>query len=53
VNARKHLAEAAYTAHPLPLEICILAMILDGHIEVLRIWRIIDDSLLFIQHDQD
>ena len=37
VNARKHLAEAAYAAHTLPLEIFMLAMILEEHKEVMRL----------------
>lgn len=35
-NARKHLAEAAYAAHPLPMDIFMLAMILEEHKEVMR-----------------
>jgi len=36
-NAWKHLALAAYAAHPLPLEIFMLAMILEEHKEVMRL----------------
>jgi hypothetical protein len=41
-NARRHLAEAAYAAHPLPLEIFMLAMILEEHKEVMRIRQLLE-----------
>ena len=42
--ARKHLAEAAYATHPLPLEIFMLAMILEEHKEVMRLRQYIEIS---------
>ena len=36
-SARKHLAEAAHAAHPLPLEIFELATVLEEHKEVMRL----------------
>ena len=41
-NARLHLAEAAYAAHTLPLEIFMLAMILEEHKEVMRLRSQVD-----------
>lgn len=43
-NARLHLAEAAYAAHSLPLEIFMLAMILEEHKEVMRIRQHIEGA---------
>ena len=37
VYARKHPAEAAYAAHPILLEILMLAMILEEHKELIRL----------------
>ena len=37
VNARKHMAEAAYAAHILPFEIFLLCMLLEEHKEVMRL----------------
>lgn len=44
-NARIHLAEAAYAAHPLPLEIFMLAMILEEHKEVMRMRRRLEEVI--------
>jgi hypothetical protein len=40
--AHQHLAAAAYAAHALPLEIFMLAMLLEEHKEVRRLRQIID-----------
>ncbi len=37
VAARQHLAAAAYAAHALPMEIFLLAMLLEEHKEVQRL----------------
>jgi hypothetical protein len=44
VNANLYLAPAAFVAHPLPLEIFLLAMILEEHKEVMRIRELIEES---------
>jgi hypothetical protein len=44
-SAHKHLAEAAYTAHPLPMEIFLLAMLLEEHKEVMSLRTRIEESL--------
>ena len=43
-NARRHLAEAAYAAHPLPLKIFMLAMIFEEHKEVMRLRQYIENK---------
>ena len=35
--AHRHLAAAAYAAHPLPFETFLLAMLLEEHKEILRL----------------
>jgi len=35
--AHRHVAEAAYAAHPLPMEIFLLSMLLEQHKELLRL----------------
>ncbi len=35
--AHRHVAEAAYAAHPLPVEIFLLSMLLEQHKELLRL----------------
>jgi len=40
----KHLAEAAYAAHPLPLEIFLRAMLLEDHKEVMSLRNRIDGT---------
>lgn len=39
VASRRHLAAAAYASHLLPFEVMLLAMLLEGHKEVLRLRR--------------
>jgi hypothetical protein len=41
--AHKHLAAAAYAAHALPIEIFLLAMLLEEHKEVLRLRQLLED----------
>ena len=36
-SARKHLAAAAYASHALPMEVFLLAMLLEEHKEVMRL----------------
>jgi hypothetical protein len=36
-SAHRHVAEAAYAAHPLPMEIFLLAMLVEQHKELLRL----------------
>ena len=36
-SAHRHLAAAAYAAHPLPFEVFLLAMLLEEHKEVQRL----------------
>ena len=43
-SARQHLAAAAYAAHALPMEIFLLAMLLEEHKEVQRL-RILVEAL--------
>lgn len=43
-SARKHLAAAAYAAHPLPFETFLLAMLLEEHKEVLRLRNLVEES---------
>jgi hypothetical protein len=38
-QAQVHLAEAAYAAHALPMEVFLLAMLLEQHRQVLRLRR--------------
>ena len=40
--AHKHLAVAAYTAHALPFETFLLAMLLEEHKEVLRLRQVVE-----------
>lgn len=35
--AQKHIAEAAYAAHPMPMMIFIVSMLLEQHKEILRL----------------
>jgi len=44
VYAHKHLAEAAYAAHTLPLEMFMLAMILEEHKEVMRMRNHLEET---------
>lgn len=48
--ARQHLAPAAYAANALPMEIFILAMLLEEHKEVLRLRQQLE-SLRGVRHD--
>jgi hypothetical protein len=41
--AHKHLAPAAYAAHTLPMEIFLLAMLLEEHKEVMRLRRVVGE----------
>lgn len=43
--ARKHLAAAAYASHALPLEIFLLAMLLEEHKEVRRLRLRVEELL--------
>jgi hypothetical protein len=43
-NVHKYLGEAANAAHPLPLEIFMLVMILEEHKEVMRIRPYVDNK---------
>ena len=40
--AQQHLAAAAYAAHALPMEIFLLAMLLEEHKEVLRLRALVE-----------
>jgi hypothetical protein len=42
-SAHKHLAAAAYAAHPLPFETFLLAMLLEEHKRVLRLETLLND----------
>ena len=44
-SAHQHLAAAAYTAHALPFEVLLLAMLLEEHKEVLRLREMLEDLL--------
>jgi hypothetical protein len=44
VCAHKHLAEAAYAAHTLPLEIFMLAMLLEEHKAVVQVRQRLEDA---------
>ena len=50
-NVHKHLAVSAYAAHPLPLEIFMLAMILEEHKEVMRIQLYVDNKSVENKHN--
>ncbi len=41
-SARRHLAAAQYASHALPLEVFLLAMLLEEHKEVMRLREQID-----------
>ena len=43
-SARRHLAAAQYASHALPLEVFLLAMLLEEHKEVMRLREQIDAS---------
>jgi hypothetical protein len=43
--AQKHLAEAAHAAHTLPIEIFMLAMLVEEHKELMRIRQLTDTWL--------
>jgi hypothetical protein len=43
--ARNHLAAAAYAANALPMEIFLLAMLLEEHKEVIRLRTLVEDAL--------
>ena len=43
VSARKHLAEAAYASHPLPLKMFLISMILEEHKEVVRLRSLLEE----------
>jgi hypothetical protein len=43
--AHKHLAPAAYAAHTLPREIFLLTMLLEEHMEVMRLRGIVGELL--------
>ena len=43
--ARQHLAAAAYAANALPMEIFLLAMLLEEHKEVIRLRNLIERRL--------
>lgn len=45
VNAQQHLAAAAYASHALPLEIFLLAMLLEEHKEVKALRQRLDSLL--------
>lgn len=42
VSAQKHLAAAAYASHALPMEIFLLAMLLEEHKEVLHLRTLVE-----------
>jgi hypothetical protein len=44
-NTGLHLAPAAYAAHTLPIEIFLLAMLLEEHKEVMRLRGVVGDVL--------
>jgi hypothetical protein len=44
-SAHQHLAAAAYTAHALPFEVMLLAMLLEEHKEVMRLRQMLDDLI--------
>jgi len=41
--AQQHLPAASYVSHALPMEVFLLAMLLEEHKEVLRIRRILEE----------
>jgi hypothetical protein len=43
--AQQHLAAAAYAAHALPMEVFLLAMLLEEHKEVLRLRELVEHLL--------
>ncbi len=43
--AQQHLAAAAYAAHALPMEVFLLAMLLEEHKEVLRLRALVERVL--------
>jgi len=43
--AQQHLAAAAYATHPLPMEVFLLAMLLEEHKEVLRLRGLVEHWL--------
>ena len=43
--AQQHLAAAAYAAHALPMEVFLLAMLLEEHKEVLRLRALVERAL--------
>jgi hypothetical protein len=46
--AQQHLAAAAYAAHALPMEVFLLAMLLEEHKEVMRLRALVEH---FLQDD--
>ena len=44
-NAGLHLAPAAYAAHTLPIQIFLLAMLLEEHREVMRLRGVVGEML--------
>jgi hypothetical protein len=45
-EAHKHLAEAAYAAHPLPMEIFLFAMLLEENKDVMSLRSRIEELLV-------
>lgn len=42
-GARQHIAAAAYAAHALPMEMFLLAMLLEEHKQVLHLRRLVEE----------
>ncbi len=51
--AQNHLAAAAYAAHALPMEVFLLAMLLEEHKTVLRLRDTLDDVARLLEQAQD
>jgi hypothetical protein len=45
IYAHLHIAEAQYASHTLPLEVFMLAMLLEEHREVMRMRKLIEELL--------
>ncbi len=43
-NARKHLSAATYASHALPMEVFLLAMLLEEHKEVMRLRQYVEEQ---------
>jgi hypothetical protein len=44
-SAQQHLAAASYASHALPMEVFLLAMVLEEHKEVMRLRSLLEERL--------